>query len=288
MKLSLARCAFACLVLLPVAGCNRERNESIRLMNKGLAQYRAQHLTEAATLLGEASRLDPSNDRALLYLGMIQYQRFSDLPAAEKNLRRAVELKPANWEGHYHLGAVLYRKGEWKAAASAFEESLKARPDHAESHLRLGYSMEKMEKFDRAQEAYHEAIRANPRLPEAYNALGNLYRRFEKYSQAAQVLKNAVENNPGYAANYQDLGLVYQEQKRFEDAVAQLEKAHTLEPGNATILFNLGMTYLASGNPMKSLENLRTYVSRMASNDDPVRVQTARDIIMRLEAGKAQ
>ena len=38
-----------------------------------------------------------------------------------------MELKPTNWEAHYHLGAVLYRKGEWKAAASAFEEALKKR-----------------------------------------------------------------------------------------------------------------------------------------------------------------
>lgn len=288
MKLLLTRCVLACFALLALLGCNRERNESIRLMNQGLAQYRAQRLSEAVGLLNEAARLDPSNDRAFLFLGMIQYQRFSDLPAAEKNLRRAVELKPAYWESQYHLGAVLYRKGEWKAAASAFEESLKAKPDHAESHLRLGYSMEKVEKFDRAQEAYHEAIRANPRLPEAYNALGNLYRRFEKYSQAAQVLKNAVENNPGYAANYQDLGLVYQEQKRFDDAAAQLEKAHTLDPGNVTVLFNLGMTYLSAGNPVKSLENLRLYVSRRGGDADPVRVQTAQDIIMRLEAGKTE
>ncbi|MCA9527422.1 MAG: tetratricopeptide repeat protein [Myxococcales bacterium] len=280
--------AFLVPAVAPLAGCNRERNESIRMMNKGLALYRAQRTPEAIKELEEAVRTDPKNDKAYLYLGMIQYQRLGDLGTAEKNLRRAIELKADAFEAHYHLGATLSRKDEWKAAAGEFEEALKLRPDHAESHLRLGYAMEQLDKYDRAQEAFHEAIRANPRLPEAYNALGNLYRRFEKYSHAAQVLKNAVENNPGYAANYHDLGLVYQEQKRFDDAISQLEKARTLDPSNPTILFNLGMTYLAAKNGMKALDNLRAYVGRRTASEDAIRVQTARDIITRLEAGLAQ
>lgn len=270
-------------LMLPVAGCNMDRNESIRLMNKGISLYNAKRTGEALKALDEATEKDSKNQRAYLFLGMIQYQRVADLESAEKNLRKAIELKADDYEAQYHLGSLLTRKEDWRQAASAFEAAIKAKPDHAESHLRLGYAMDHLEKFDRAQEAYRESIKADPRRPEAYNALGNLYRRFEKYSHAAQVLKNAVENNPDYAANYHDLGLVYQEQKRYADAIRLLEKARLLDPGNATILFNLGMTYIAAKDPAKALDNLRAYLGRRTAREDPIRVDTARDLITRLE-----
>lgn len=270
-------------LLLPLAGCNMDRNESIRLMNKGIALYKAKRTGEALEHLSQATAKDAKNQRAYLYLGMIQYQRVGDDAGGEKNLRKAIELKPDDYEAQYHLGALLMRKKDWRAAASAFEAAIKAKPDHAESHLRLGYAMDNLEKFDRAQEAYRDSIKADPRRPEAYNALGNLYRRFEKYSHAAQVLKNAIENNPDYGANYHDLGLVYQEQKRFPDAIRQLEKARLLDPGNATILFNLGMTYISAKDPAKALDNLRAYLGRRTAREDPIRVSTARDLIARLE-----
>lgn len=282
-RLSIRLALLAAFALLPLTGCNVDRNESIRMMNQAIGMYRGKRTGEAMKMLQKAVTKDPNNQQAYRLLGMIQYQRVADLDNGEKNLRKAIELKPDDYEAQYHLGQILSRKTNWRAAAGAFEAAIKAKPDHAESHLRLGYAMDKLEKFDRAQEAYREAIKANPRLPEAYNALGNLYRRFEKHAHAAQVLKNAVENNPEYPANHHDLGLVYQEQKRFPDAIRMLEKARLLDPKDVTVLFNLGMTHLAAKQPAKALDNLRAYLSRRTAREDPIRVSTAQDIIARLE-----
>lgn len=266
-----------------MSGCNLERNESVRMMNKGIGAYRGKRTGEALKLLQQAVDKDPTNQQAFRVLGMIQYQRVADLKSGETNLRKAIQLKPDDYDAQYHLGALLMEKKEWRPASSAFEAAIKIKPDHAESHLRLGRAQEILEKYDRAQEAYRESIKANPRRPEAYNALGSLYMRFEKYPQAAQVLKNAIENNPEYAPNYRDLGLVYKEQQRFPDAIRQLEKARLLDPGNATVLFNLGMTYISAKDGAKALDNLRAYLSRRTAREDPIRVSTARDIIARLE-----
>lgn len=266
-----------------MSGCNLERNESVRMMNKGIAAYKGKRTGEALKQLQKAVEKDPTNQAAFRYLGMIQYQRVADLKSGEANLRKAVQLKPDDYQAHYHLGALLMDKKDWRPASSAFEAAIKIKPDHAESHLRLGRAQEQIKKYDRAQEAYRESIKANPRRPEAYNALGSLYMRFEKYPHAAQVLKNAIENNPEYAPNYRDLGLVYKEQQRFPDAIRQLEKARLLDPGNATILFNLGITYIAAKDGPKALDNLRAYLSRRTAREDPIRVSTARDIIARLE-----
>lgn len=271
-----------CLTL--VVGCNQERNESIRLMNNGLQLFKQDRLTDALSKLAQAADVDPTNDRAFFYQGLLYEQKLDKFKSAEENYRRALELQPESAEYTYHLGATLAKQRRWPEAVTVLEKALELDPSRAEAHLRLGMALEQLEKFDRAQEVYMQAIRSNPRLPESYNSLGNLYRRFEQYSHAAQVFKNAIQNNPDWAMNYHDLGLVYQAQSRLDDAIAQFEKARNLDGKNAGTLFNLGMAYFANGEEAKALQHLKLYLNRRTANEDPLRIEAAQDTLARLEA----
>lgn len=271
-----------------VGGCNQERNESIRLMNQGLQLFKRDRLTDALSKLAQAADVDPTNDRAFFYQGLLYEQKLDKFKQAEENYRRALELNPESGEYHYHLGATLAKQQRWKEAVASLEKSLQLDPTRAEAQLRLGMALEQLEQFDRAQEVYGQAIRTDPRLPEAYNALGNLYRRFEQYSHAAQVFKNAITNNPEWALNYHDLGLVYQAQSRLDDAIAQFEKARQLDGKHAGTLFNLGMAHFANGNGVAAIEHLKLYLSRRTANEDPLRIEAAQDTLARLEEAAKQ
>ncbi len=269
---------------LSLGGCNQERNESIRLMNKGIAYYKRDKIVEAIDHFAQAAQVDPSNDRAFFYQGLLQYQKRGDFDDARKSIQRAIEINGDDFEYHYHLGVVLSRAEQWKQAVDAFAQAIKLKADHAESHLRQGMALEQTGQYDRAQEAFVAAVKADPRLPETYNALGNLYRRFDQMSHAAQVFKNGIENNPQFALNYHDLGLVYQAQKRFDDAIKQFEQAQKLDPGSPSALFNLGMTYAANDDPQRAIQQLKVYLTRRTAAEDAIRVQIAQDMISRLEA----
>jgi tetratricopeptide (TPR) repeat protein len=271
-----------------ITGCNQERNESIRLMNQGLQAFKHERLTDALGLLAQASDVDPTNDRAYFYQGLLYEQKLENFGRAEENYRRAIELNGGSAEYHYHLGATLAKQEKWKEAVASIEKSLELEPERAEAHLRLGMALERLEKFDRAQEVYMQAIRSDPRLPETYNALGNLYRRFEQYSHAAQVFKNGIENNPVWPMNYHDLGLVYQAQRRFDDAIAQYEKARELDPDHGGTLFNLGMAFYAAGDGAQAMNYLKMYLARRTSNEDPLRIEAAQDTLFRLEEAAKQ
>ena len=275
----------SCFIALPlvILGCNQERNESIRLMNKGLQLIKREKLTEGLALLGNAADVDPTNDRAFYYQGLVFEQKLANFQKAEAAYRRAIEISGDNVDYHYHLGSVLSQSNRPQPAIDELDKALKLKPDHAEAHLRLGISLEQVEKFDRAQEAYQQAIRHNPRLPEAYNALGNLYLRFEQYAHAAHVFRNAIENNPSFALNYHDLGLVYQAQERYPDAIAQFEKALQLNPAHAGTLFNLGMTYFASGDLKAAQRFLQQYLARRSAAEDMLRVETAQSTLARID-----
>lgn len=264
-------------------GCNQERNESIRLMNQGLQAFKRDRLTDALEMLGQASDVDPTNDRAFFYQGLLYEQKLGKFGKAEELYRRALEVNPGSAEYQYHLGATLSKQQKWKEAVAAYEKSLEIDGEQAEAHLRLGMALERLERFDRAQEVYMQAVRTDPRLPETYNALGNLYRRFEQYSHAAQVFKNGIENNPSWPLNYHDLGLVYQAQKRYDDAIEQYDKVRQLDPKHSGSLFNLGMAYNATGDRAKAIGFLKLYLSRRTANEDPLRIEAAEDTLARLE-----
>ena len=268
-------------------GCNQERNESIRLMNEGLKLYRHDRLVKAVDRLAQAASVDPTNDKALFYEGMVRYQKLGELAKGEARIRKAIELNATEYQYHYHLGAILSAQKNFPGAVGAFKKALALKGDHAESHLRLGQAQEAQDKFDLAQESYREAVKANPRMPEAYNALGTLYLRFEKYAQAAQVLRNSIENAPSFSPNYRALGLVYQAQKRYDDAIREFEKSLSLSPSDASTLFNLGMTYAANDNPEMAVRHLKRYQVQKTMTEDAVRAQIARDMITRMEAGAA-
>ena len=284
VRKSCRRLAWVALVLLALcASCNQERNESIRLMNRGLEYVERGDMGKAVTFLDKASQADETNDRAFFYLGMIQYQKLGLVDKAEFNLRKAIDLNNEDYEYHYHLGSLLSKTRKWVAAINAFEAALQLKPDHSQSHYRLARALEIEAQFDRAQAEYVEAIKANPRFPEAYNALGNLYVRFEKYAHAIQVFKNGIENNPKEPTNYNDLGLVYSKQKRYDEAILQFQHALERKRSYVGAMFNLGMAYAHNEDKSSAVKHLEGYLSRQSSGEDPSRVQAAQEMIYKLQ-----
>jgi len=66
-----------CVILLAssVSGCHEERNQSIRLMNEGLKLVKRDRMGEAVKTFAEAAQVDPTNDRARYYQGMVLAQK---------------------------------------------------------------------------------------------------------------------------------------------------------------------------------------------------------------------
>ena len=71
-----------------MVGCHQERNESIRLMNKGLERAKQDKLSQAVDFLQKAAEADPTNHRALYYTGLIYGQKYGDAAKAETFFRQ--------------------------------------------------------------------------------------------------------------------------------------------------------------------------------------------------------
>jgi tetratricopeptide (TPR) repeat protein len=78
------------------------------------------------------------------------------------DLRRAVDLDPANADLHRELGITFLLLKDWKRARIEYLEAIKHDPSEAESHNGLGYALEKLGDLGTAAKEYAAATHLDP------------------------------------------------------------------------------------------------------------------------------
>jgi spermidine synthase len=86
---------------------------------------------------------------------------------AMTQLRRAVELDPANGRAQYDLGSLLLEQGRFVEAADRFRAALRAMPESAEVHNNLGVALASMADVDGAVDHFRRAVALQPDFAEA-------------------------------------------------------------------------------------------------------------------------
>jgi len=98
---------------------------------------------------------------AHLVLALASREANDDI-AAEKELRRALELDPSLPTANGTLGDVLVRMGEGAAAVEALRRELEVNPNHFDSHLLLGLLLRQESKTDEAMRHLRKALALRP------------------------------------------------------------------------------------------------------------------------------
>jgi tetratricopeptide (TPR) repeat protein len=161
---------------------------------------------EAVELLRELVERQP-DPRAWLGLGR-NLAALGDGRGAEDALRTAIRLTPENAQAHYHLGKLLYARGEALArgkanpaeAARAFAEAAgEARlagerdPLSGLAQLVLGLSLKQLGKRKEALAALRAAASRTPDLAEAHLHLGEMLAEDGRKDEARRSLERAVQ-----------------------------------------------------------------------------------------------
>jgi len=194
--------------------------------------------------LGKAAPHPPFPDTAF-YLGLAYVKQGSD-PEAEKWLKKATEVNPADSRAQYQL-ALLYRKeGRQDEANQAFQRS---KENQAKSDKVSQLKWECGQQLDRGQNG------AAPACEQLYDAtdadrltsLGILYGQHGQFEKALPALQRAAQLVPQSPQMQYNLAYTYFQMKRFADAREPLETAvqrwPDLFPLNAlygAVLWNLG------------------------------------------------
>jgi Flp pilus assembly protein TadD len=101
------------------------------------------------TVLKDTTYASP--EKVYLNLGLL-YGSQGRQAESITNLRRAVEINPKFWHGHFELAAVLDRAGQIDEAAREYEVAAPDYKNNGEYHYRLGLAYMKLQQPERARE----------------------------------------------------------------------------------------------------------------------------------------
>jgi Flp pilus assembly protein TadD len=174
------------------------------LVNAGNLRLDARDYAQALAFYREALALDPENPRGNLGMGIVLahlgrmeeagpfyarsaaaspdplaynnlgtwYQQHGDLEEAERNYRRAIEIKPQFAQAHDNLGIVYARQGDIERAIESFRTALRLDPGSCTAAINLGHVLEQAGRVEEARREWQVALGRDPTCEGAKRALG--------------------------------------------------------------------------------------------------------------------
>jgi predicted O-linked N-acetylglucosamine transferase (SPINDLY family) len=232
---------------------------------RAMAEHQDAQVSEASGSIARAIDLQEADASAHLVAAHIA-EDLRDYGAAEREFRRATELKPdwaAPWSG---LGARLLEAGRPMEALDCFRRSIDLAPANARGWNNLGMAQLAAERPDDALRAFNQAVSLEPRYAlahfnlarvsdmrgdtqgaihaatqaaqldprhgEARLLLGDLYRRLRDYAKSEQWYAAAANLDPNGARAQNALAELYWETGHDEQARALYQQVTARQPGN--------------------------------------------------------
>jgi tetratricopeptide (TPR) repeat protein len=120
-----------------------------------------------------------------------------DFTAAERALRKAVQLAPDSVDARFDLGTALLEQRNYRAAAECFQKVTEIEPGYGPAYSRLGRCW--LSQGDRAEalRAFQAAVRTMPQNAEAHREFGGLLAQEGRVAEAVAQLRQALQLQPG-------------------------------------------------------------------------------------------
>jgi putative PEP-CTERM system TPR-repeat lipoprotein len=208
MIAALRAAAAAILGAALLAGCAERNPEALLASGK---DYLAKNDKKAAVIqLKNALQVNPNLAEARFVLGKTLLE-VGDVPGAEKELRKALELKYPAEEVVPPLARSLVLLGQYKQLTDEFANtSLTAPQGRAELQTALGTAYLGLTRHDSARAAFASALTAQPDHVPAYLGQARLAALLRDYPRALTLIDQALAKKPDYVDAWQLRGDVLQ------------------------------------------------------------------------------
>jgi tetratricopeptide (TPR) repeat protein len=177
------------------------------------------------------------------------YAANGDLKGAETEFRRALELEADYFPALAGLGNLLARAGDDAAAMPLLRKAVQLQPRAYEGHFLLGSALNRLGQFEEARTELEQASKLGGenepqvfyQLARAWGGLGKAPERRAALARFSELTKKQKDNAElqRKAAAWIDEARALLQAGDLENAAARLELAREAKPGDATLLFRL-------------------------------------------------
>jgi TolB-like protein/tetratricopeptide (TPR) repeat protein len=203
----------------------------------GLAVARPREaFPKAEAAAAKALEIDNSLSEAHAARGFILGVYEWDLPGAEKEFRRAIELNPNNVNAHHIFGIILVHAGRLDEALNEEKRAVELDPLSPVASRAVGAVLVDQRKYDPAIEQLKKTLELAPTLGLALNDLATAYLLKGNYGEAISVSETALANPIGKVAPLSSLAYAYAvagrkaEAQKILDQLGELSKQQYIQP----------------------------------------------------------
>jgi DNA-binding winged helix-turn-helix (wHTH) protein/tetratricopeptide (TPR) repeat protein len=170
------------------------------------------------------------------------------MPKARSAALKALELDDDLAEAHASLGYVKHRyEWDWAGAEKEFRRAIELKPGYATAHQWYGWYLICLGKTDEAVAEFRSAQSLDPLSLYTNLTMGAPYFYSRQYEKAAEQYRKVVEMNPDFWLAHLWLAKTYEQEGRYDDALDELQKVLKNTGANAAELSDRGYAYALAG-----------------------------------------
>jgi len=179
------------------------------------------------------------------------------MPAAKAAAEKALQLDDHLDQAHTMLANIyLFYDYNLPAAESEFKRAVEIGPNSAFAHSFYGWYLISEKRFDQGIAECERARQLDPLSSETSLLLGQAYYLARRYDQAINQFRTTIDLDPGLWVAHDELGWAYEQKGDFPRAITEIEKSRALEPNVAEPLASLGRAFALSGQAAKAAQVL--------------------------------
>ncbi len=181
---------------------------------------------------------EPNKDSIFVRLGYVYYLS-GEIGSAIKNLSKAIELNPNNYEGNLYLG-VIYSSdpdpANWRNAIKYLETASRIKPNEPDPKYYLAQLYIKDNRPSTAIALLEKLIQSRPQDPVTHKNLGDCHFLVGDLPRAEKSYNRAIELNADYKEALEGLARTYIRQGNHEKAFATIDRVYTIDAANNIFL----------------------------------------------------
>jgi DNA-binding winged helix-turn-helix (wHTH) protein/TolB-like protein len=250
---------------------------------------KAMPLAKAAAL--KALELDPELAEGHNSLAYVKLSYDWDLPGAEREFSRALELNPSyatakHWYSHYFMAA-----GNLAKASELMREALQLEPLSPSINIGIGWCLYYSRQYDQAIEQFRSVTESDPGLPLAHQTLGMAYQQKGLLDQATEEYKRAAAFSNNSPSSVAALAGIYATAGKLAESRRELALLDEMSRTRYVPAFYFATVHFAMGDMGKTFEwgwkaigertdyllylRVEPRVGKLAGNPEFIRVMAA-------------
>jgi TolB-like protein/Tfp pilus assembly protein PilF len=168
---------------------------------------------------------------------------------AKEAVMKALQIDETLAEAHAALGYIKFRiDWDWKGAEKEFKRAIELKPSYATAHEWYALFLAIHVRLDEALSEIQTAYQLDPLSLSVNNGLARIYHFRNETDKAINQTDKTLALDSNYAEGYFTVGMTYYKRNEYEKSVAALTKAINIANRRPVMLGMLGAVYAKMGN----------------------------------------